>query len=537
MDLAASLAQGRDAHRRQAWVAAFTLLTEVDAVRPLAAPDLELAAEAAEMLGRGEDVVRLLRRAHEAHARAGDALRCGYWLCKALFWSGGVAQAGVWQARMRRLAEANPDAVERGYLLMFDAERQLRAGEHAGLLATARELAGLPGLDTDPDLAAAAAMVMGTALIRNRDVESGLATLDEAMVAATGGALSARVTGLIYCAVIGTCHDLHELRRAREWTAALADWCAAQPDFTGAYRGLCRVHRVAILQLGGGWPDAMREARLARDQVTDGYGEVVAGAASYQLAELHRLRGEFADAERAYREAVHRGWDSQPGMALLRLARGRREAAAAAIRRAVAETTDALHLARLLPAAVEVLLATGDLAGAAERATELAAIAGDHDTSALRAMSAHAAGAVRLAGGAAEEALAPLREALRLWRDLDVPYEAARTRMLIALACRALGDEDTATMELDAARQVFARLGAAPDVARADECLGRTRVLSPRELDVVRLLAAGRTNHAIATELFISEKTVARHVSNIFGKLGVGSRTAVAAYAFEHGLI
>ncbi len=340
--------------------------------------------------------------------------------------------------------------------------------------------------------------------------------------------------------VIGACQELHELRRACEWTAALADWCEAQPDFTGAYRGLCRVHRVAILQLGGGWPSAIREARLACEQMTRGYGEVVAGGAFYQLGELHRLRGEFADAEQAYRDAVRYGWDTQPGMAMLRLAQGRQDAAAAAIGRALAEPTDPLRRARLLPAAVEILLATGDLAGAARAADELAAIAEEYDTTALHAMSAHAAGAARLAEGAAARALSPLRRACRLWRDLDVPYEAARERVLIALACRALGDEDSAAMELDAARQVFDQLGAAPDAARAGG-LRRGPAgpggLSPRELEVVRLLAAGSTNHAIAAQLFLSEKTVARHVSNIFGKLGVGSRTAAAAYAFEHGLV
>jgi tetratricopeptide (TPR) repeat protein len=336
MDAVAGLELGRQAHRRQAWAEAFACLTGADAARPLAADDLELVAEAANMLGRGDDEVRLLRRAYLVHAEAGQvgaALRCGYWLCKALAFGGEFAQAGVWLARARRLAEAAPDCDEFGYLLMLDAERLFRAGAYTEMQAVVRRLAELARRGRDRDLAAGVAMTLGNSLIKNGEIESGLAQLDEAMVAVAGGELSARATGMIYCVVIGTCQELHDLRRAREWSAALADWCEAQPEFTGAYRGLCRVHRVAMLRLGGGWPSAVREARLASQQLTGGLGEIVAGGAFYQLAELHRLRGEFADAEQAYREALRYGWDTQPGMALLRLAQGRQDAGAAGIRR------------------------------------------------------------------------------------------------------------------------------------------------------------------------------------------------------------
>lgn len=388
-------------------------------------------------------------------------------------------------------------------------------------------------------------MTLGLALVSNGQVGAGLAELDEAMVAVAGGGPSARCTGMIYCVVIGTCQDLQELRRAQEWSEALAEWCAAQPDFTGAYRGLCRVHRVALLQLGGAWPDAVREARLACAQLTAGYGGQAAGGAFYQLAELHRLRGDLAEAEQAYRDTLHHGWDAQPGLALLWLARGRREPATAAIRRALGETTQPMRRARLLPAAVEILLAESDGGGneAARFADELEGIADARGAVALRAMAGQAGGAVRLAEGSAKDALPLLQEAGRLWRELDVPYEAARVGVLIGLACRALGDEDSAGWELDSARRVFERLGAVPDVAQVDRLTGRGGAgdrhpkLSPRELEVVQLIARGRTNHAIAAELFLSEKTVARHISNIFGKLDVTSRTAAAAYAFEHGLV
>jgi DNA-binding CsgD family transcriptional regulator/tetratricopeptide (TPR) repeat protein len=415
-------------------------------------------------------------------------------------------------------------------------------------------------------------MTLGIALVKNGDLASGLPHLDEAMTTVAGGEPSARATAMVYCVVIGICEEFHELRRAHEWSDALADWCAAQPAFTGAYRGLCRVHRVVILQQGGEWPSAVREARLACDQLSGAYGSVVAGAAFYQLGELHRLRGEFADAEEAYRDALRLGWDPQPGTALLRLAQGDRSAAAAAIRRALAETagtigtggpggtagaTEPMSRVRLLPAAVEILLAPDtsfdgadrpapdDLTEAKRASDELSAIAAAYDTTALHAMSDYAAGAVRLAEGDARGTLPLLRRACRRWHDLDMLYEAAGTRVLIARACRMLGDEDSAAMELDAARQAFARLGAVPDVARTEGLAhppavsaGRheTSGLSPREIEVVRLLAEGSTNHAIAAQLCLSERTVARHVSNIFGKLKVSSRTAVAAYAFAHGL-
>ncbi|WP_278195554.1 helix-turn-helix transcriptional regulator [Streptomyces cylindrosporus] len=538
MDWEARVVRGREATRALAWTDAYEAFAAADAERALERADLELFAEVADMLGRSGDAARLLRRAYTAYAEAGDvgpALRSAYWLCKALAWGGEFAQSGAWLARARRLAATEPGCPECAYLGLLEAELHFRAGEFAQMLDVVRRLPD-PEPGVDPDLAAGTTMTRGLALVGNGEIAAGLSELDEAMVAVAEGGLSARCTGMVYCVVIGACQDLQELRRAQEWSDALADWCAAQPDFTGAYRGLCRVHRVALLQLGGAWPDAVREARLACAQLTAGYGEGAAGGAFYQLAELHRLRGEFTEAEQAYRDTLAHGWDAQPGLALLWSARDRREAATAAIRRALAETPDPMRRARLLSAAVEILDGDGE---AARAATELEEIADAHGAVALRAMAGQARGAVRLAEGSAQDALPPLREAGRLWRELDVPYEAARVGVLVGLACRALGDEGSAALELDAAREVFERLGAGPDASRVRRLTGGSAPspLSPRELEVVRLIARGRTNHAIATELFLSEKTVARHVSNIFGKLDVTSRTAAAAYAYEHGLV
>ena len=537
------LDRAREAHRRQAWADAFTRFRAADEAEPLGPADLELAAEAADLAGRGDDAIRLLRRAYLANADTGaigPALRCAYWLSKTLSWGGEFAQAGAWMARARRLAEADPDCLEQAYLQLYEAEQLARTGAFAEMVPASEGLVEAAVSGSDADLAAAALMMSGGALIAAGRMAPGLAQLDEAMVAAAGGDLSARATGMIYCVAIGICQELQELHRAREWSQALSDWCAAQPEFTGAYRGLCRVHRVVLLRLRGGWPTALGEARLACTQLTAGYGEMVAGAAFYELAELHRLRGEFVEAEAAYRDALRYGGEIQPGMALLWLAQGRTDAAAAAIRRALAEAADLVRRAPLLPAAAEVLAAAGDLTGAAQAAAELAAVAEQLGTTALVAMSGQATGTVRLAEGAAEKALPALRAACRQWHELDVPYEAARTRMLIAQACRALGDGESADLELETARQVFAELGAATDLSLVDGLRGSavdTGGLSPRELEVVQLVAAGLSNQAIAAELVLSEKTVARHLSNIFGKLGVSSRTAAAAYAYEHGLV
>ena len=250
--------------------------------------------------------------------------------------------------------------------------------------------------------------------------------------------------------------------------------------------------------------------------------------------------GGTGAAEEAYREASRHGLEPQPGLALLRLDEGDGDAAAAAIRRAWRETAGRLARAALLPAYVEIMLAAGDVDEARAACGELDETAARQGSDALAAWSAHASGATALAEGDPEAALIALRRAWRLWNELGAPYEAARVRVQVGLACRALGDEDTAALELEAAREVFAGLGAAPDLARLDPLVaGRTRAagLSPRELEVLRLVAAGRSNREIAAALVISEHTVARHVQNIFAKLGVSSRTAASAFAYEHHLV
>jgi ATP/maltotriose-dependent transcriptional regulator MalT len=293
------------------------------------------------------------------------------------------------------------------------------------------------------------------------------------------------------------------------------------------------------MQLHGAWPNAMEEAQRACEDLGRPGSRSWAGAAFYQQAEVLRLRGEFAKAEDAYRQAHQWGFSPQPGLALLRLAQGRLETATAAISQALVEAQDDVVRFRILPAHVEIMLAGKNVEAARISANELGEIAASWDAPLLSALSAACTGAVLLAEGDAAGALPALRRAFTDWSTLDAPYEAARVRVLIAQACRTLGDEDGAALELDAARRAFEELGAGPDLVNlaGDSAPTARGGLSTREVEVLRLIATGRTNRAIAEELFLSEKTVARHVSNIFGKLSLSSRAAATAYAYENGLL
>jgi DNA-binding CsgD family transcriptional regulator len=539
-----ALEQGRRAFARRAWAEAYAQLSAADGHDPLGPDDLERLATAAYLIGRDDDGADVGARAHHEFLRRGEvarAVRCAFWLGFSLIEQGDEARGGGWLARARRLLDdAQLDCVEQGYLLYPEALQALLQGDTAAAGAGFDEVARIGARFEDSDLLALGRLGLGAARLAEGETTAGVALLDEAMIAVEAGEVSAVVAGIVYCAVIEACQEIYDLRRAQQWTASLTRWCAAQPDLI-PYRGQCLVHRSEVMTLHGAWPDAMDEAHRAAERLTAPPGRPAAGLAFYQQGELHRLRGELAEAEDAYRQASQWGRDPQPGLALLRLAQGQVDTAAAAIRRVVDEADGFVARSRLLPAQVEILLAAGDVEAASTAAAELGGRAGDLGAPYLTAVAAHAQGAVLLAEGDPRAALAALRGAWRAWQDLEVPYEAGRVRVLIGLACRELGDEDGAEMELDAAGWVFRQLAAAPDLARLEALSRRTAAgaggLTARELEVLRLVAAGATNKAIAADLFVSERTVDRHMSNIFAKLGVSSRAAATAHAYRHGLI
>jgi DNA-binding CsgD family transcriptional regulator len=544
-DRASALERGREAYARRIWNEAYELLAGIDERAPLAPADLELLARAAALSGRDEEYLKVLERLHGAYLDVKQGLRAAraaFWLGLRLFSLAEPGRAGGWIARAHRLVESEGQrCVEEGYLLLPVVQRSLAAGDFKAAYDAATRAADIGDRFRETDLSIFARNLQGRALMRQGRIKDGLALLDEVMVVAATGQLSPIVTGLIYCSAIAACQQVYVLDRAREWTSALARWCEAQPQLV-TFSGICLVHRAEIKELSGAWPEAFEEARRASERLSRAIDSKDSADAIYQQGEIHRLRGELTQAEDAYRAASQLGREPQPGLALLRMIQGRPDAAVHGIRRALGAATESLQRTRLLPATVEIMLAVGEIDEARRAGGELEEIAARFDTEVLGAMAAHARGAVQLAEGAATAALGPLRRAFAVWQQVGAPYLAARVRVLVGLACQALGDRDGSTLELDAARSTFARLGAQPDLLRlealthgsvADDRQG----LTPRELEVLRLVATGKTNRAIAKELFLSEKTVDRHVSNIFTKVNVPSRAAATAYAYEHKLL
>jgi DNA-binding CsgD family transcriptional regulator len=537
------LGRARKLFDEKAWGDALALFQEAEHSAPLEPEDLDRLATAAYLVGR-DDVCEASRaRAHQlfldkgaSELAAGSACRLAFTLLQ----RGEMAPASGWFARAERiLQEAQLDSVVRGYLLIASAIRRIVQGDPAGGHAAFEEIAGIARRFGDRDLASFACHGRGRSLIRLGKISEGLALLDEAMVAVIAGDVSSMLAGDIYCSVLEACQETFDVRRAYEWTTSLTSWCAAQPDLV-RYRGECLLYRAEVMQLRGRWDDAAHDAQAACEMLMSRPGS---GAALYRLGEIHRLRGEISEAEAAYTRANERGRKPQPGLSQLRLAQGHIDAAAASIRSVLADVRMHTARAKMLGPAVDILLAAGDLEHARAAATELSEIAAAFHAPLLSAASSHATGAVLLAEGDVAGAATALRDAWESWRTLEMPYEEALTSLLMADVCQRRDDRDGRRLELDNARRLFKQLNLDYRLARiadpdAQPVTGKSAgSLSDREMDVLRLLAAGKTNREIARTLFISEKTVARHVSNIFDKLSVSTRTAASAWAYRNRLV
>lgn len=537
------LQQGREFYHRHEWLNTYVSLSRADEVKPLGVEDLEMLANSAYLIGRDSDFHRYLDRAYQAHLQVGEkerAARCAFWTGLMLLFGGETGQASGWLARARRLVEGR-DCAEQGYLMLPIAEEHLAEGDTEAAYSTATRAEESGNSFNDVDLIACARHLQGRALIKKEQIQAGLALLDETMLTVITGELSPIMTGLIYCSLIEACQEVYESSRAREWTDALTRWCEQQPQLV-AFTGVCLIHRAQIMQLSGAWPDAMEEAHRACERASERGDREPPALAVYQQAELHRLRGEFTAADEAYRNAGRLGSEPQPGLSLLRLAQGRSDAACSGIRRAAGAATDPLQRTRYLPAYVEIMVATASIKEARAASDDLVRVADRLGTDELGAMAMYAVGSVELAEGNAAVALGSLRRAFELWRRVDAPYESARVRLLIGKACHFVGDEEAGELELEAATAVFDKLGAALAPLQRTSMVEPTthtqqHPLTPREVEVLRLIAAGKTNKVIAKELFLSERTVDRHVSNILAKLGIASRSAATAYAYSNKLV
>jgi DNA-binding NarL/FixJ family response regulator len=524
------VSEARRAYAAQDWATAARQFDATVAGR-LSADDLAAYADAVWWLGRVEDNLRLNAAACDAFladSRPVEAAWTAFLLGIFHLGRGDEPQGMGWIGRAGRLLEGIPEGPVHGYLLhITEVEPSLLAGRPAAAVDAARRLQDLGRRLAQPDLMALGLNSEGRALIRSGNVVDGLKLLDEAMVTVLDGRLDPFASGTLYCHTIATCHDVGDFRRMSRWVDLTERWLATLPAAV-TFGSMCRVHRAQLQLLRGEWEEAERNALQVGS--IDANRIDYAAEAWYVVAEARRLRGDPSSAE-AYDQAQARGRDPQPGRALLRLQNGDAAGAATSVRAAMlAVGPDPLRRAPLCAAAVEIAIAAGRRDEAAAAASELATTATTYGTSGLEAMAAGARGAVLLAESRAEDALPVLRDAYRRWQELGAVYDAARTSVLLAEAYRTLGDEASAAAEIASAEAIYTRLGAhQPASALPDD-------LTRREGEVLKLVADGRSNREIADALYISDRTVARHLTNIYTKIGVTSRTQAARYAIDRGM-
>jgi DNA-binding NarL/FixJ family response regulator len=540
--VADSIGRARAAARRRSWSEALSILESADEAS-LAPEDLELWADCEWWLCRLDKSIQTRQRAYRAYASSGNDARAAYnaWFVAYDYFSEGEASIGAgWLARAQRHLSGHPDCVEHAYLAIADAHSAEGRGAWEEACDFSRRALNIGERFGNRDIAVVAIQTLGRELIALGEVREGVALLDEAMTSVIGSELGDFCTGWVYCGVLIACLEVGEVGRAADWSEAAQRWCESLTAST-PYNGLCRAYRVAVLSLRGAYIEAERDARRASTELS-AFVPQAASAAWYEIGEIRRRVGDLAGAEEAFTRAHELGADPQPGLALVRLAQGRLDAATAGLRTSLGnDAGNRLARTRLLAAEVQVALARGDLAAAQAASGELHLLASDYGSSFLRAHADMADGEVALAERDAARAIHRLQRAWQEWNTLRLPYEAAVTRALLAEAAHAAGDEERAKLELRAARQAIEEVGAGDDIHKVVKAIvGRRRApggLTPREVQVLRLVAAGKTNREIGAALVISEHTVARHLSNVFTKLDLPSRAAATAYAVENGLV
>ena len=526
-----SLIVARQAHAAHDWATAAARFGAVGADR-LTADDLASHADALWWLGRAEDNLRVEAAAYEAFLADSRAAEAG-WAALLLgifhMGRGDLPQGMGWVGRAGSLLRGVPECPAHGLLIQVtEVEPSLQTGRFGAAVDSARRMQALGTRLDEPGVVLLGINCEGRALIRAGQVIDGLALLDEAMVAALDSRVAPFVAGSLYCHTIAACHEVVDFLRMSRWTDLTDDWLSTLPA-VGVFGGLCAVHRAQLHLVRGAWDEAERSAlEVVAD--LDAMRVDYAAEAWYVVGEARRLGGNPRSAD-AYDEARARGRDPQPGRALLQLREGDAAGAATSIRTALAAVgDDPVRRAPLCAAAVEIAVAAGRLDDAKAAAKELAETTLTYATSGLEAMAVTARGAVVLAEDRAEEALPLLRDACRRWRELGAPYEAAGTCVLLAQAYRSLGDEVSGAAEAAQAEATYARLGVRRPASALPDALSR------RECEVLALVAEGHSNRRIGETLFISDRTVARHLTNIFHKIGVSSRTQAARYAMDHGL-
>jgi ATP/maltotriose-dependent transcriptional regulator MalT len=537
-----TLDDAREAAGLARWREALDLYARVDPGH-LSPDDLARMADAAWWLCRLDDSMELRRRAYDAYESAGAARRAAYsaWFLSQDYWMKGEEGAATgWVRRAERHLAADPNCVERGFLAITESDLARQSGDTDRAREAAELAIELGERWSSADLHAMGIQTLGRAHIAAGRVGEGIALLDEAMTLVVGGRLAPLFTGWIYCNVLVACMECADVARAGEWTESAMAWCDAVPDLS-PFHGICRIHLAEVTAMRGQWDRAQAEAmKTAREM--EGMEQHVVAEALYAIGEIALRRGDLAAAEDWFSRAQALGRDPQPGLALVRLAQHRIDAAAAGLRTSLAATSSPpLGRARLLAAAADVAIAAGDAEGARAALTGLEELSKRVGTALLDAMTAMVRATVGLAEERTDDALRDGRHAWTLWRKLKLPYEEARARLLVGTASGLAGDTERAAAELEAARAAFERLGAAHDAKSVAEQLREAsafpRGLSEREVEVLRLVAAGKTNREIGAELIISEHTVSRHLQNIFRKLDVSSRAAATAFAFEHTLV